>query len=96
MVERVVWVRGVFDAGAARALPSRLARIREGATVVVDFSGVSDYDDLALAVLAQRLSREAHDRVVLRGLRYRQERILRHFGIERIEPAPAGFPPPGR
>jgi hypothetical protein len=52
---------------------------------VVDLSHVAAFEDFALAVLAQELGPERRDRVTLRGLRRRQERILRYFGVARVE-----------
>jgi anti-anti-sigma regulatory factor len=88
VIEEVVHLDGVFDVSTAHALRSRLNATRaDGAVVVVvDFSHVGAFEDFALAVLAQGLGPEAHDRVTLRGLCKRQERILRYFGIARLEP----------
>jgi anti-anti-sigma regulatory factor len=86
-VEEIVQLDGVFDAWTAHALRSRLNGSADDKVFVVDFSRVDGFEDFALAVLAQGLAPEAHKRVTLRGLNRRQERILRYFGINRVEPA---------
>jgi anti-anti-sigma regulatory factor len=87
VIEEVVHLDGVFDVSTAHALRSRLnATGDDRAVVVVDFSHVGAFEDFALAVLAQGLGPEAHDRVTLRGLCKRQARILRYFGVARLEP----------
>jgi anti-anti-sigma regulatory factor len=89
-VEEVVHLDGVFDAGTAHALRSRLNGSADDKVFVVDFSHVDAFDDFALAILARGLAPEANRRVTLRGLCRREERILRYFGItrRRVGPAP--------
>jgi anti-anti-sigma regulatory factor len=85
-VEEVVHLDGSFDVRTAHALLSRLnASACRKTDWVVDLSHVASFEDFALAVLAQELGPEGRDRVTLRGLCRRQERILRYFGVARVE-----------
>ncbi|MFL5408853.1 MAG: STAS domain-containing protein, partial [Myxococcales bacterium] len=86
VVEEVVHLDGSFAVGTAHALLSRLnASADDETTFVVDLSHVESFDDFALAVLAQGLGPAWRERVTLRGLCRRQERILRYFGVARVE-----------
>jgi len=83
----VIHVVGVLDRPSALELTARLGRERSG-DVVLDFSLVHEFADVGVAALAQGLA--ATDRTVrLRGLRQRQLRIFRYFGVD----LPAGLDP---
>ncbi|MFL5260843.1 MAG: hypothetical protein ACJ79R_13750 [Anaeromyxobacteraceae bacterium] len=72
-------VEGLFNRVAAWSLRDRIERdpLRE---IVIDFTRVRDFSDLAVAVLAHGLT-TATRRVLLRGLRQNQVRIFRACGV---------------
>lgn len=72
-------VSGVFDRASAWKLRERLED-ESARELVLDFSGVRDFSDLGVAVLAHGLGlRQA--RVLFRGLRQHELRILRYCGV---------------
>jgi anti-anti-sigma regulatory factor len=91
----VLRLHGEFDRASAWALRERLER-EAASDVVVDFSLVRSFSDLAVAVLAHGVQL-TRSRVVLRGLRQHQLRIFRYCGVEvgdGREPFTAATPPP--
>jgi anti-anti-sigma regulatory factor len=78
--ERVVFrLGGVFDRASAWVLREKLEA--EGASeVLLDFSGVRDFSDLGMAVLAHGVTSQGR-RVVFRGLRQHHLRIFRYCGV---------------
>jgi hypothetical protein len=74
----VINVEGNFDRSAAEALRRSLDALAEDADVVLDFSRVTQFRDLAIDVLARGL--RAHS-LSVRGLAGHQERMFRYFGI---------------
>ena len=69
---------GVFDAAAAlRAV----AAIETGRTLVVDLTAVREFQDVAVARLAEAIAARPGARVSLKGLRQHQTRLLRYFGV---------------
>lgn len=78
---------GVFDARAAGALGRTLEQVAEPQQVVIDFSRVQLFVDVAVAVLTAGLRGR---RVELRGLGRHQESVFRCFGvpIARTPPPP--------
>jgi anti-anti-sigma regulatory factor len=76
-------VDGLLDGDSAWALRRRIEECLRGSRVVVlDFTRVREFCDLAIAVLAQGLIGPPHGRVVLRGLRTHQARMFGYFGLE--------------
>jgi anti-anti-sigma regulatory factor len=86
---------GAFDRATAWTLRDRVER-ETAPEIVVDFSLVREFSDLAVAVLAHGLQ-IAQPRVRFRGLRQHQLRIFRYCGVaveedaapEQPEPPPA-------
>jgi anti-anti-sigma regulatory factor len=76
----VLRLRGQFDRASAWALRERL-ETEAAPELVVDFSLVRDFSDLAVAVLAHGVQL-THARIVLRGLRQHQLRIFRYCGVD--------------
>jgi anti-anti-sigma regulatory factor len=89
---------GAFDRASAWALRDRVER-ETVPEIVVDFSLVREFSDLAVAVLAHGLQ-GASRRVLFRGLRQHQLRIFRYCGVAVEESAPrrdaAAAPSPSR
>jgi anti-anti-sigma regulatory factor len=78
--DRVVFrITGSFERASAWALRSRMER-ESAAEVLLDFTEVRDFSDLAVAVLAHGLTGAAR-RVSFRGLRPHQLRIFRYCGV---------------
>jgi anti-anti-sigma regulatory factor len=76
----VIRLEGTFDLPAARLLEYSLGRMKsEG--VRVDFTGVRQFNDFAVAVLAQALKAAATG-VRVEGLSMHQVRLLRYFGVD--------------
>src|SRR5690349_19520 len=74
-------LEGHFDASAAAALRRSLDAVAEeapDATVVLDFSRVTAFRDLAIAVLARGLRAQS---LRVRGLASHHERVFGCFGI---------------
>src|SRR6185436_14646405 len=74
----VINVEGNFDRAAAESLRRSLDALDGDADVVLDFSRVAQFRDLAIDVLARGL--KAHS-ITVRGLAGHQERMFRYFGI---------------
>jgi anti-anti-sigma regulatory factor len=80
---RSVELDGVFDLNAARALDQTVDSVKRGGSLLVDFRRVRDFHDVGLAVLARTIQRSREDlELDVRGLRERQHRMLRYFGVE--------------
>jgi anti-anti-sigma regulatory factor len=75
----VLRLDGVFDRATAWNLRDRVER-ETAAEILVDFSLVRDFSDLAVAVLAHGLQMSQR-RVMFRGLRQHQLRIFRYCGV---------------
>ena len=88
----VMSLEGTFDVPGARVLKNALDRMTPGDRILVDFTRVRDFNDFALAVLAQALLSEGATNARVRGLRLHQVRLLRYFGVRpevfRLEPEP--------
>jgi anti-anti-sigma regulatory factor len=80
--ELLIEMDGVFDVPAAKRLGRTLERVRRGRAIRIDVARVSFFEDFGLALLAQALGETRAGRVVLRGLRAHQLRILRYFGLD--------------
>jgi hypothetical protein len=79
--EVVIRVDGTFDGRAASRLAGWLVEVPPGDPLVVDFSGVRELQDLALAAIARGLAgRSGH--LAVGGLTRHQERVLRYFGVD--------------
>jgi hypothetical protein len=74
----IIDLQGDFDRGSAEELRRTLDSLGSEARVVVDFSRVRCFRDLAIDVLARGLSASA---IHVRGLGTHQERMFRYFGI---------------
>jgi anti-anti-sigma regulatory factor len=86
-------VSGCFDRGSAMELRQRIER-EAAPEVVLDFSLVGEFADLAVAALAAGLAGR-RCRLALRGLRTHQLRIFRYFGVDPDAlDAPRGRPSP--
>lgn len=73
---------GVFDLSAARALDQAVDSVKRGGSLSVDFRRVHDFHDVGLAVLARTIQRSREEvELDVRGLRDRQHRMLRYFGV---------------
>ncbi len=70
-------LEGRFDGPAALQL-TKLVDELGSREVVIDFSHVKEFLDLAVAVLTRSIARKA---VKLQGLGQHQERMFRYFGI---------------
>ncbi len=74
----ILRLQGRFDGPAAYLLNSLLTDIEPTQPVVVDFSHVAEFQDLAVGVLTRALTdRTFH----LQGLRTHQERMFQYFGV---------------
>lgn len=71
---------GGLDGRTARQLRLELDLLPRNRDVIIDFSGVAPFSDLAVAVLAQELraTRRTLDFV---GITKHQERLFRYFGV---------------
>ncbi len=76
----VIRLSGVFDRASAFELRDRLEREPAG-DVVLDFSHIDEFADLGVATLAHGLA-WGERRLCLLGLRQRQLRIFRYFGVD--------------
>lgn len=86
-----VHLEGTFDARAAAELRALLDQHR-GETVVIDFSRVRQFMDLAVPILTRGLE---HPGLRFRGLGQHHERVFRYFGISASGPSlrrEFGFP----
>ncbi len=77
----VIRLEGTFDLPAARLLQNSLRRTAEAA-VRIDFAGVRQFNDFAVAVLAQALLEAGGRAVKVQGLSMHQVRLLRYFGVD--------------
>ena len=77
----VISVDGLFDGLAARRVEALLTRAEAGRRLHVDLTQVREFHDFAIAVLANALT-HCPAKVVLRGLRQHQIRLLRYFGVD--------------
>ncbi len=75
----IMRLTGFFDGERALDLRSELART-EG-EVVVDFSRVGDFDDLAVATLARMMVESEGRLISLLGLRQHHLRLFRYIGM---------------
>lgn len=80
--EILISLEGPFDASAAWQIAGRLVDLPSGVTVVVDFSAVDEFLDLAVAVMAHGLAEAQRPNVVMRGLHEQQHRLFRYFGVD--------------
>ncbi len=92
--EFLLTLEGVFDQRAAERIAEALACVAPGGALRIDLSQVRDFPDAGLAALARSLNRGGRAvRVVLRGLRQHQLRILGYLGVDldalEALPAPA-------
>ena len=78
--ELVIRVDGTFDGRAASRLAGWLVEVPPGEPLTVDFSGVRECEDLALAAVARGLAGRG-ERLAVGGLSRHQERLLRYFGV---------------
>jgi hypothetical protein len=76
----VIRMDGVFDAPAARRLASSLEDMRF-ADVRIDLTGVREFHDFGVALLAQSLSGRRAPTAVI-GLQEHHLRLLRYLGID--------------
>lgn len=83
--EVVIRVDGTFDGTAATRLAGWLVEVPAGEPLVVDFSGVRAFEDLALASVARGLT--GRTQLAVGGLTRHQERLLRYFGVNLVHPA---------
>lgn len=86
--ELIIRVGGTLDGRAAARLAGWLVEVPPGEPLVVDFSGVRECQDLALAAVARGLGGRG-GRLAVGGLTRHQERVLRYFGVELGHPPPA-------
>ncbi|MHB8876139.1 MAG: STAS domain-containing protein [Myxococcaceae bacterium] len=75
-------VEGTFDREAATQLRTRLEALGQ-ANVIIDFSRVRTFRDVAIGVLAGGLQVPS---LRLRGLDTHQERVFRYLGIGALPP----------
>lgn len=78
--EVVISVRGSFDRLAASQLATWVGDLPAAAPLVIDFSLVSELEDLSVAAVASELA--SHGAVHLRGLGRHQLRLLRYCGVD--------------
>ena len=84
-------VQGIFDGPAARRLEATLVRAEPGVRFRIDLTQVREFQDFAIGVLAQALTRCQAD-VALRGLRRHQVRMFRYFGVDAAVLGGIGLP----
>ena len=94
----VVRLAGIFDRASAWKLRGLIEADSTG-ELLLDFAHVRDLSDLGLAVLAHGLTQRG-GRVLFRGLRQHQIRILRYCGVtmdetsaREAETSPAAWSP---
>lgn len=91
--ELLMRLDGVFDQRAAERIAEALSCIGPGGALRIDLSQIREFHDAGVAVLARTLTASGRRvRVVLRGLRQHQVRILGYLGVdvEALEAWPAG------
>jgi anti-anti-sigma regulatory factor len=77
----IIGLEGIFDGPVARRLEAALVRAEPGVRFRIDLTQVLEFQDFAIGVLAQGLSR-CRAGVSVRGLRHHQIRMLRYFGVD--------------
>ncbi|HZZ83647.1 MAG TPA: STAS domain-containing protein [Anaeromyxobacteraceae bacterium] len=90
--ELVIELEGDFDGRSAGDVRGRLAALPRNVPVVLDFSRVRQFADAGVAVLAQTLAEVGAPRVVMRGLRQHQHRLLRYLGVDTVALAAGAAP----
>lgn len=80
-------VSGELDRGGAWSLRELLHK-EKAAGLILDFSLVREFSDIAVAVLARALT-EVTRPCALRGLRQHQLRIFKYCGVELGDDSPA-------
>lgn len=94
--EQVFRVVDVLDLQAARVIQVSLSRAAAGAVICLDFTGVRDFEDAALSILAVALRGCRCARVAVRGLGAHQMRLMRYLGLDlRAHPATPRLEPTG-
>lgn len=73
-------MEGVFDVAAAQQVVRALDKAPAERDVQIDLTHVREFHDFAVAVLAQALAKR-RERVVVRGLRQHQLRLLTYLGL---------------
>lgn len=74
-------LEGTFDLPSARLVENSLKRMHPGDEVRVDFTRVREFNDFAVAVLAQALRNAGALEVKVEGLGTHHVRLLRYFGV---------------
>jgi hypothetical protein len=82
--EAVIVLRpeGIFDVPAAWRLREAIATYAPTSNVTLDFGGLRECHDFALAALLQSVASTAGPRLSIRGLCRHQERLLRYLGVD--------------
>ncbi|MFO0584923.1 MAG: STAS domain-containing protein [Anaeromyxobacter sp.] len=78
---RVIRLDGTFDLPAARRVADAVIAARPEEQLEVDLTGVREFHDFGVAVLAQALAK-GRGKVAVRGLRRHHVRLLRYLGID--------------
>ncbi len=76
-----------FGASEAERLREAILAFAPLSELVIDFTDVREFEDVAIVPLARTLGGLKHVPVRLRGLTLHQARMLRYFGIEASNPA---------
>jgi hypothetical protein len=71
-----------FDVSEAEHLRDEVRALHPFAGLALDFSGVREFQDCAIAILASTLRGLPREEVEVRGLTAHQWRLLKYFGIE--------------
>ncbi len=71
---------GAIDGRTARFLRAELESLPRNRELIIDFTGVMPFSDLAIAVLAHEL-RATRRTLTIVGLNRHQERLFRYFGV---------------
>lgn len=82
-------LHGTFDARAARDILERLERLARDGHVLLDFGKVSTFQDFALDLLVQGVSRMPELHVRTRGIPGHPARVLQYLNIDPHTLAPA-------
>jgi anti-anti-sigma regulatory factor len=75
-------LHGAFDAQAAREVLERLQRLARDGHVLLDFGKVSTFQDFALDLLVQGLSRMPELHLRTRGIPGHPARVLQYLNID--------------
>jgi hypothetical protein len=78
----VVRLAGRFGAPQARSIEDLLSMFEPVRHVIIDFGGVREIEDAAVAALAQSLGARPESRVSFRGLSRHLRRLLRYLGAQ--------------